>query len=238
MGRFPCFLGSMRRSESRTTLPPRFVSFAEQVPPPPVFRSRARRAPIALGPGLFSGFPNRLFDVESYGPPRFLGGPLCACPALRPRWERRAGPLSQRAAAAFRSFQDVGSHKSAFEAQSHGLHTRCLRFAARVTPAPRKTRFRMGASLSRAGFSPARSLREVSAFLHGVLLTQASPGARDDPGKARRSDRGQRDRFPPSRRSAFESFRAFRAARWRLERPEFKPLDAQPREFPDPGMWE
>jgi IS30 family transposase len=52
----------------------------------------------------------------------------------------------------------------AFEAQSHGLHTRCLRFAAGVAPVPRKTRFRVGASLSRAGFAPARSLREVSAF--------------------------------------------------------------------------
>ncbi|HVG62060.1 MAG TPA: hypothetical protein VNA24_26085 [Hyalangium sp.] len=57
----------------------------------------------------------------------------------------------------------------------------------------------------------------------------------DDLQGARRSDRGQRDRFPPSRRSEVQPFRAFRAARWRLERPEFKPLGFQPREFPDPG---
>jgi hypothetical protein len=30
-----------------------------------------------------------------------------------------------------------------FEAQSHGLFTRCLRFAGWITPPPRKTRFRM-----------------------------------------------------------------------------------------------
>jgi len=41
-----------------------------------------------------------------------------------------------------------------FGAQSHGLHLRCLRFAVTVTQAPRKTRFRAGASLTRAGLDP------------------------------------------------------------------------------------
>ena len=31
----------------------------------------------------------------------------------------------------------------AFEAQSHGFGTGCLRFAGRVAPTPRKTRFRL-----------------------------------------------------------------------------------------------
>src|SRR4029077_20050161 len=31
-----------------------------------------------------------------------------------------------------------------FEAQSHGPQARCLRFAAGITPEPRKTRFRLG----------------------------------------------------------------------------------------------
>ena len=39
-----------------------------------------------------------------------------------------------------------------FGAQSHGIGTHCLRFAARVTPRPRKTRFRLLARLYRAGF--------------------------------------------------------------------------------------
>jgi len=41
-----------------------------------------------------------------------------------------------------------------FGAQSHGLHLRCLRFAAAVTRAPRKTRFRAVASLTRTGLDP------------------------------------------------------------------------------------
>jgi hypothetical protein len=39
----------------------------------------------------------------------------------------------------------------AFEAQSHGFGTRCLRFAGRVAPTPRKTRFRLLAKLFRTG---------------------------------------------------------------------------------------
>jgi hypothetical protein len=41
-----------------------------------------------------------------------------------------------------------------FGAQSHDLHLRCLRFAVTVTQAPRKTRFRAVASLTRAGPDP------------------------------------------------------------------------------------
>lgn len=50
-----------------------------------------------------------------------------------------------------------------FEAQSHSLHARCLRFAATVAHAPRKTRFRLVAHLGRTGFEPAGFHREVSA---------------------------------------------------------------------------
>jgi hypothetical protein len=46
---------------------------------------------------------------------------------------------------------------------------------------------------------------------------EASRAPGDDLQKARRSDRGQRDRCPPSRRREAESFRAFRAARGRME---------------------
>jgi hypothetical protein len=41
-----------------------------------------------------------------------------------------------------------------FGAQSHGLHPRCLRFAAAVARTPRKTRFRLVATLGRAGLDP------------------------------------------------------------------------------------
>ena len=49
--------------------------------------------------------------------------------------------------------------QSSFGAQSHGSRRRCLRFADRVTPAPRKTRFRLVANLGRAGFDPQDSIR-------------------------------------------------------------------------------
>jgi hypothetical protein len=41
------------------------------------------------------------------------------------------------------------------EAQSHGLATPCVRFAAKVAPGPRNTRFRLVANLCRAGLTPA-----------------------------------------------------------------------------------
>ena len=44
-----------------------------------------------------------------------------------------------------------GSRIGAFEAQSHGFGTGCLRFAGRVAPTPRKTRFRLLAKLFRTG---------------------------------------------------------------------------------------
>ena len=50
-----------------------------------------------------------------------------------------------------------------FGAQSHGPHTRCLRFAGWITPPPRKTRFRMAGQPFRAGlitrWVPAKGFR-------------------------------------------------------------------------------
>jgi len=68
-----------------------------------------------------------------------------------------------------------------FGAPFHDLHARCLRFAAAVARAPRKTRFRLVGQPCRAGLSPAGFHREVSVSvgeLHHVPLTQAWPGAR------------------------------------------------------------
>jgi hypothetical protein len=69
-------------------------------------------------------------------------------------------------------------HKLSFGAQSRGLSTRCLRFAGRVDATPRKTRFRLVANLCRAGLNEPAGFRvKFQPCLHGVLLTQASPGA-------------------------------------------------------------
>jgi hypothetical protein len=89
-----------------------------------------------------------------------------ACPALGPRWDLRARPL-RRVGVAFRLLDDVGSHdKPNFGAQSHGLHAHCLRFAAGVTPRPRKTRFRLVATLTGRGWLPAGFQRKVSSCLY------------------------------------------------------------------------
>jgi hypothetical protein len=47
-----------------------------------------------------------------------------------------------------------------FEARSHGLRPRCLRFAGVLTVRPRKTRFWLVANLYQAGLAPAGSHRE------------------------------------------------------------------------------
>ena len=62
-----------------------------------------------------------------------------------------------------------------FGAQSQGFDTRCLRFAGRVTPPRRQTRFRLPARLCRTGLAtrrvPPKGFRAASYML--VLLSQA-----------------------------------------------------------------
>jgi len=69
---------------------------------------------------------------------------MSACPALRPR--RNPDTLADSCQdVAFRRKYGVGFRNESFEAQSHGLQTPCVRFAAWVTPGPRNTRFRLPA---------------------------------------------------------------------------------------------
>ena len=106
--------------------------------------------------GRFSGVghpvsPAGSLSAETAGSPTFLGNPDCAlallfdpgrtggirpydAPARPPQRPRRRLP-----------------RKLAFEAQSHGFGTGCLRFAVQVAHTPRKTRFRLLARLFRTG---------------------------------------------------------------------------------------
>ena len=119
-GEFPRVAGTMRRSDSRPPIPPRFVSFAWR------YATKAR----------------------STGPPRFLGSPRARAGLFDPGGTESVRPL-RRFGAAFRLSHDVGPHDDVyFGAQSHGPRTRCLRFAGRVAPPPRKTRFRLTASFA------------------------------------------------------------------------------------------
>ncbi len=89
---FPGFDGTMGCSESLPPVPPHFVAF--------VWRYHMRAgsfAPVGCparglpqaGAHWSPGCPRvRGSHVETAGPPRFLGNPLCTCPALRPRRDR------------------------------------------------------------------------------------------------------------------------------------------------------
>jgi hypothetical protein len=102
---------------------------------------------------------------------------------------------SRRVGAAFRLLNDVGAHKESFGAPSHGLRALCVRFAARVTPGPRNTRFRLVANLYRAGFTrwvPMKSFRPSGymiippsrTFLAHEESLREPFGARDPCGRA------------------------------------------------------
>jgi len=117
-------------------------------------------------------------------------------------WRRQGLPGSWRVLSMHALFSDPGgSARQAFQrvgcclppfvqrrlpravplgAQWHGLHRRCLRFAGRLTPTPRKTRFRLGANLGRAGFDPQDSSRRFQLML------------RSPPGFAWRKQNGRR----------------------------------------------
>ncbi len=115
--------------------------------------------------------------METTGSPRFLGNPRACMPCS----STPVGPQCQAIAAPWccrRSEDHDGPRKRFhFEAQSHGLHAPCVRFAAGVTPVPRNTRFRWSPAFA-GRVCPAGFPRKVSVTLsHGVLLTQALPGA-------------------------------------------------------------
>ena len=152
MGQFPGFHSTARRSDCLPPFPPHFVAFVWRYRSLrscslPSAAERSRRRP---GVCLFRLTPRSGSVAETAGSPRFLGNPLCTCPALRPRWDLRARP-SRRFGAAFRGYYNVGSHhdhfRGSFTRPAHSLST--LRHHG--YPWPRKTRFRLLAKLCRAG---------------------------------------------------------------------------------------
>src|SRR3954463_1458013 len=113
------------------------------------------------------------------GPPRFLGDLRERALFSDPGGFACARPLRRRDAA-FRHFKNVGSREDGdFGAQWHGPLTGCLRFAARVAPAPRKTRSRPLARLSRAGLDTRRV--PPKGFRSWLPPFPSFPGARSCP---------------------------------------------------------
>ena len=130
--RLHCYYGLLRLPAAP---PVSLVWLQEPVPPShPVVRSWSSRCPPSR-PGLFGLWrPQPRSKVETAGPPRFLGGP----PANMPCSSTPTGPSGQAIATfgcclPFYRRRRLPQSKS-FEAPSHGLFARCLRFVAWVTP--------------------------------------------------------------------------------------------------------
>jgi hypothetical protein len=125
---FPCFTGTMRRSDILPALPLRSVALAWR------YRgctriSLPRRRVQRRGPGVGKPVPHRPWSAETAGTPRFLGNP----PVPLPCSSTPARPTRQALAARQhgpRYVHNEGSHDNnkPFGAQSHGLGTRCVRF--------------------------------------------------------------------------------------------------------------
>jgi hypothetical protein len=113
--------------------------------------------------------------METKGPPRFLENPCIRALLLDPDGTSAPG-LLRRFHIAFRFSHNVGSRDYAsYGALSHSPQTRCLRFAVRITPTPRKTRYRVGGQ----PFPDGTFTRWVptKGFSSCILLPQAYPGA-------------------------------------------------------------
>ena len=161
----------------------RFLRLAVPRMRPPI-RSRRLRTPSAVGLDLWSpGAPAGIRSRRSQGSPRFLGNPLVCMPCshdpggtLDARPIRRGGcclPFSPR-----RRLPDIQSLGAQLPRPAHSLST--LRSAG-CPLAPRKTRFRWGATLYRVGFGPTGSTTKGFRFLSiafSFLPSQAYPGAR------------------------------------------------------------
>jgi len=120
-------------------------------------------------------------SVETAGSPTFLGNPNCALALLYDPGRTDASGHAMRRRGP-RPVQHEGSRIYAFEAQLHGFGTGCPRFAGRVTPTPRKTRFRLLAKLFRAGLVTRRvPSKGFKVYPTSILLSQVKRSARTGP---------------------------------------------------------
>ena len=153
------------RYDSLPLVPPHFVSFAWRYHSLRLSSFLPSGSTSALGPGgsWYRHLPRRSLKNGNDRASHVPGEPrLCLCPALRPRQDRsHQATLGAPARPPLRPRRRLLQVVS-LEAQSHGLGTRCLRFAGRITPPPRKTRFRLPAKLYRTGFLPVGFQRKVS----------------------------------------------------------------------------
>ena len=143
-----------RRCDFLAPLPPRFVAFAWRYPG--CIRVSLPSRPNAAAPGreLFTRYLRPGITVETPGSPTFLGNPNCAFALLSdPGGTERIRPLQCAGTA------PVLTTTKAPTLQLSRLNHTASALAVyasqwRVTPPPRKTRFRPLAKLFRTGFFP------------------------------------------------------------------------------------
>ena len=125
---------------------------------PPLARTFSRAAPAPLPS------QGRIGDL-----PGSCRTSVSPCPALRPRRVADTRLLRHRPCCLPLRKRCRPREQFPFGAELHGLEIPCVRFAARVTPAPRNTRFRLVANLCRAGLPacqvPPRDFHHVSPYI-------------------------------------------------------------------------
>jgi hypothetical protein len=177
---FPCFFGTTRRSDSLTTLPPGFVLLRRS-------GTTATRLSLSWVSGahlprarVVDRLPQPASDVESSGPPRFLGDPLVHVPRsstpARPRSQAFAAPRCCLPLVQRRRLSRRSNFRGSITRPAHWLST--LRSSG--CPDTTQDSLPAGGLLCRAGFEPAGSLVRFPfclPLLHLFLLTQALPGA-------------------------------------------------------------
>ncbi len=128
-GRFPRFPGTMKHSDFPPPLARRFVSFASRYRRCALGFAPADARRSACGPGVCCpASPYRSLRRRRQDLPGSWRTPTVDVPCSSTPADLHARPLL-RFGVAFRLLDGVGSHdRNNFEAQSHGPHTRCLRF--------------------------------------------------------------------------------------------------------------
>ena len=131
--RFPRFNGTTGRSDSLPLVSPHFVAFAWRYHRFVLGSSPPARDRAADHPGVGKPEPRPAVTTEMAGSLRFPSDPHVPTPCSRtPVGPMHARPL-RRLDTAPACVYNGGSRKEYFEAQSHGIGTRCLRFAVKVS---------------------------------------------------------------------------------------------------------
>ena len=183
-GGFPRFRGTMRGSDSSSPFPGASGLPRHPVPVRRTSSSLRDRGDARTPRGLVRGHPVDLPGIFTSGDEEVSqvpGKPLWKrAPLFDPVGGEPPRPVCRRLPVAFRILNRVGLRTfQSFEAQSRSPFPRCLRFAGRVTPYPRKTRYRLAwSALAGRDSHPLGSIVEFQGLMtYPFLSTQAWPGA-------------------------------------------------------------